>query len=98
MKEVDAAAVADEGVEETKADAAVGCSVDVVVTWLIEDESFSRSRPLRSKKESAAVATSAAVILSTSFPSISRMRDGSVLSRCSRLMLSIVTSFVSSLS
>ena len=85
----------DEGVED---DEAVGCEVEAVATWLIEVESLSRRRPLRSKNESAAVATSAAVMLSTSFPSISRMRGGRDLSRCSRLRWSIVTSFVSSLS
>ena len=64
---------------------AVESDVDTAETWLTTGACFSSGRPLRSKKESAAEATSAAVMVSTSFPNISRMRGGSVLRRCSLL-------------
>ena len=76
----------------------VGLELDDVETWLMGAECFSSGLPVRSKKESAALATSSAVMLSTSFPSISLMRGGIVFSRCSLLMWSTVTSLVSSLS
>ena len=60
--------------------------VDEAATWLMEAECFSSGRPFRSKKVSAAFATSAADICSTSLPIISRMRGGMVFSRCSLLI------------
>ena len=70
-------------------------AVDTLLTGVA---AFSSGLPFLSKKESAAFATSAEDILSTSFPKISLIRGGIVLRRCSLRMWSISTSFVSSLS
>ena len=67
-------------------------------TWLIGVEDFSRGLPCLSKNESAALATSAADMDSTSFPNICLMLEGIVFKRCSLRMLSIVTSLESSTS
>ena len=67
-------------------------------TLLTGVAAFSTGRPLRSKKSSASLATSAEDMLSTSFPIISRMREGIVFSRCSFKMWSSSTSLTSSLS
>ena len=67
-------------------DEVVEGSWEAAATWLTGAAVFSNGRPCLSKKVSARVATSLAVMVSTCFPMISLIREGIVLSRCSRLI------------
>ena len=57
---------------------------DAAATWLIGVAVFSSGLPCLSKKVSANLATSVAVIVSTCLPMISLILEGIVLRRCSR--------------
>ena len=65
-------------------------------TLLMGWDCFSMGLPFRSKKSSAILATSSALICSTSFPIISLYLGGIDLRTCSLRMSSICTSLVSS--
>ena len=84
--------------EEVRGGEGVAEAVEEAMTLLMDADCFSVGLPWRSKNVSAILATSSDDISSTSFPIISLIREGIVLSRCSRRMWSSSTSLVSSLS